>query len=58
MNKMTPLKHKTPNYRLKVLEEVVSPASSRSRSTAKIVHAAWEPVPLRADRKDLAVTPT
>lgn len=50
MNKTTPAKHKTPNYRLKTYtyEAKSLLGGMRTYSFSK-----WEPVPLRATRKDL-----
>jgi hypothetical protein len=48
MKASTPPKHKTPNYRL------VNYASV-DLATMKVIkgYAVWEPMPLRANRKDL-----
>lgn len=54
MDKMTPPKHKTPNYRLKVVETV----PLRPGQKPEIISARWTPVPLRASRKDLDVVST
>lgn len=51
MNKNTPPKHKTPNYRL-VQHKTVLPAMPLVPSV-ELTWYDWEPMPLRSDRKDL-----
>ncbi len=51
MDKNTPVKHKTPNYKL-VTHVAPEPAwISKARRT----YSQWEAMPLRAGRKDLHV---
>lgn len=53
MNASTPVKHKTPNYRL-----VTRRVTSKTWSGATIIHlhSSWEAAPLRSTRKDLHTT--
>lgn len=52
-NKNTPAKHKTPNYRLVSHDFVVTDIWGRKHRV--VTSGTWEPMPLRADRKDLRV---
>lgn len=52
MNKNTPAKHKTPNYRLREIGRPTRWDRKRNGWVNESV-AVWEPMPLRAGRKDL-----
>lgn len=49
MKKSTPPKHKTPNYKLVTIEY-----RTMGESPRKYCVSNWEPIPLRATRKDLS----
>ena len=52
INKNTPAKHKTPNYRLREIGRPTRWDRKRNGWVNESV-AVWEPMPLRAGRKDL-----
>lgn len=53
MNRTTPPKHKTPNYKLVTLKAPDLPPPTEGFSIVVWVYPHWYPVPLRADRKDI-----